>query len=227
MPKVTEEYIINKKKMITDTAYELCLEKTVSTVTMQDIINRTGVSQGGIYRFYHDIDEIFGDMLAELRKKITIKEELDEILAKADTISDGEVIDLVFDMLADNMERELMGIQKIDFDMSVLAMNAPKRVEKILEQAKGVGDKEYLMQRTAEFFGAKLAGGKLQARVDTMELLTYISSAYTGVQTCSVVYHCYNKNPVGVDYSPKVQFRVLAKTVKYLLGVEDENRRKL
>ena len=54
MPKVTEEYIIKKKKMITDTAYELCLEKTVSTVTMQDIINRTGLSQGGIYRFYHD-----------------------------------------------------------------------------------------------------------------------------------------------------------------------------
>ena len=75
MPKVTQEYILNKKKKIIDAAYELCLEKTVSTVTMQDIINRTGLSQGGIYRFYKDIDEIFGDMLADMRQRVTIKDE--------------------------------------------------------------------------------------------------------------------------------------------------------
>ena len=65
MPKVSPEYIASKKRLITDAAYQLCLEKTVSTVTMQDIINRTGLSQGGIYRFYRDIDEIFADMLME------------------------------------------------------------------------------------------------------------------------------------------------------------------
>ena len=55
MPKVTEEYIKNKKKMIVRAAYDLCIQKTVSTVTMQDIIDATGFSQGGIYRFYKDI----------------------------------------------------------------------------------------------------------------------------------------------------------------------------
>ena len=65
MPKVTEEYIENKKKRIIEAAYALCLRKTVSTVTMQDIINETGLSQGGIYRFYHDIDEIFSAMIQD------------------------------------------------------------------------------------------------------------------------------------------------------------------
>lgn len=63
MPKVTEEYIQNKKKKIIDAAYALCLKQTVSTVTMQDIINETGLSQGGIYRFFKDIDEIFSNMI--------------------------------------------------------------------------------------------------------------------------------------------------------------------
>ena len=63
MPKVTKEYIQNKKNKIIDAAYTLCLRQTVSTVTMQDIINETGFSQGGIYRFYKDIDDIFSDML--------------------------------------------------------------------------------------------------------------------------------------------------------------------
>ena len=73
MPKVTQEYIENKKRMIVEATYELCREKTVSTVTMQDIINRTGLSQGGIYRFYKDIDEILGDMLADMRKRYSLK----------------------------------------------------------------------------------------------------------------------------------------------------------
>ena len=64
MPKVTEEYIQNKKQKIIDSAYGLCLQKTLSTVTMQDIIDATGFSQGGIYRFYKDIDEIFLPLLA-------------------------------------------------------------------------------------------------------------------------------------------------------------------
>lgn len=222
MPKVTEEYIVNKKKRIVGAAYELCLEKTVSTVTMQDIINRTGLSQGGIYRFYRDIDEIFADMLADMRSRVTIKEQLDEILAQADTMPTAEVTYRIFDMLADHMEAELMGIQKVDFELSILAMNAPQRVEKILAGAKGVGNKEYLMQRTVEFYMKKIESEQLQVKVSGEELITYISSAYTGIQTCAIVYHCYSKNPMAQMYEPRAQHRVLAKTVNYLLGLEKQ-----
>ena len=221
MPKVTEEYITNKKKKIVDAAYELCLEKTVSTVTMQDIINRTGLSQGGIYRFYKDIDEIFADMLANLRLRVTIKEQVDEILAQEELLPTAEVTYRIFDMLADHMEEELMSVQKVDFELSVLAMNAPHRVEKILKGAGGVGNKEYLMRRMAEFYQKKAVGGQLQAKVGPEELISYITSAYTGIQTCAIVYHCYNKNPIAQMYDVRGQHRVLAKTVNYLLGAEE------
>lgn len=221
MPKVTEEYIANKKKKIVDAAYELCLEKTVSTVTMQDIINRTGLSQGGIYRFYKDIDEIFADMLANLRLRVTIKEQVDEILAQEELLPTAEVTYRIFDMLADHMEEELMSVQKVDFELSVLAMNAPHRVEKILKGAGGVGNKEYLMRRMAEFYQKKAVGGQLQVKVGPEELISYITSAYTGIQTCAIVYHCYNKNPIAQMYDVRGQHRVLAKTVNYLLGAEE------
>lgn len=221
MPKVTEEYIANKKKKIVDAAYELCLEKTVSTVTMQDIINRTGLSQGGIYRFYKDIDEIFAGMLADMRARVRIKDQVDEILAQADTMSVSEVTYRIFDMLADHMEEGLMGVQKVDFELSVLAMNAPQRVEKILAGAGDGGHKEYLMQRMAEFYMKKIVENDLNPKVSGEELIGYISSAYTGIQTCSIVYHCYTKNPVATAYDIKQQHKVLAKTVNYLLGVEE------
>lgn len=221
MPKVTQEYIENKKKMITGAAYELCLEKTVSTVTMQDIINRTGLSQGGIYRFYHDIDEIFADMLMEMRERVSIKDKVDEIFAQADKIPVREVTNRITDMLADFMAEELMGIQKVDFELSVLAMNAPARVEKILGDAKGIGNKEYLMLRTSEFYKQKLESGELHARVSEMELLTYISSAYSGIQLTCIVNNCYRKNPMAEFYQPKIQMQTLAKTINYLLGLDE------
>ncbi|MBP3609364.1 MAG: TetR/AcrR family transcriptional regulator [Lachnospiraceae bacterium] len=220
MPKVTEEYIANKKKMIVQAAYELCLEKTVSTVAMQDIINRTGLSQGGIYRFYHDIDEIFADMLVEIRKKVYIREKVDEIFEKAEELPAGEVTFRIFDMLAEFMSEELMGVEKIDFELSVLAMNAPDRVEKILAGAGGVGHKEYIMLRTSEFFKKRLESGEMQMKVNEAELLTYISSAFSGIQMCCIVNNCYHKGPMAEFYQPERLLRTMGKTVNYLLGIE-------
>ncbi len=220
MPRVSQEYIENKKKLITDAAYELCLEKTVSTVTMQDIINRVGLSQGGIYRFYRDIDEIFADMLAAMRARVSIKENVDEIFSHAAEIPPAEVTVRIFDMLADFMTRELMGIEKIDFELSVLAMNAPERMEKILAGAKGVGHKEYIMTRTAEFFSQKLASGGIQTKVSPAELVSFIASAYSGIQMSCIVNNCYRKGPMAEAYQPRPLLMTLARSVNYLLGLE-------
>lgn len=221
MPKVTEEYIQNKKKMIVDVAYSLCLEKTVSTVTMQDIINRTGLSQGGIYRFYKDIDDIFRDMLIDIRNRIPIKKNVDEIFEHIEEKKDKEITYEIFDMLATFMEEELMGIEKIDFELSILAMNSPHRVEKILSDLPSIGNKEYIMKRTMEHFGKKMAQGKFTARVSGEELSSYITSTYSGIQMCCIVNNCYKKGPFSELYKPHIQFRTLAKTVNYLLGIED------
>lgn len=220
MPKVTEEYIVNKKKLIIKAAYELCVEKTVSTVTMQDIIDRTRLSQGGIYRFYHDIDEIFADMLVDMRKRVSIKDKVDEIFARADKLSAKEITTCIFDMLADFMSDELMGIEKIDFELSVLAMNAPHRIEKILAGAQGVGHMEYIMSRTSDYFKQKLQKGEIQAKVSETELLTYISSAFSGIQMCCIVNNCYRKGPMAEYYQPRILLQTMAKTVNYLLGIE-------
>ena len=222
MPKVTEEYIQNKKNRIIDAAYTLCLRQTVSTVTMQDIINETGLSQGGIYRFFKDIDDIFSNMLLFLRKKESIKENVDEILSQADELPPAEITNLIFDMLADFMKRELMGIEKIDFELSVLAMNDPERVDKILKNVPGAGNMEYLTMRTMEYFVKQAKTGRIHPRVTVEELLSFISSAYAGIQTTCIVNNCYRheKNPLTDLYQPEVQLKTLAKTVNYLIGEE-------
>ena len=220
MPKVTEEYIQNKKKRIVEAAYTLCLKKTVSTVTMQDIINETGLSQGGIYRFYHDIDEIFSDMIQDLRIRVNIKDEIDEILEKKDELSPSEVTNQLFDMLSRFMKKELMGIEKVDFEFSILAMNAPERVDKIIKNVSGEGNMEYLTMCTMRYFTEQIQSGKIKPRVSKEELLSFISSAYSGIQMTCIVNNCYKQedNPLTRLYQPEIQIKTLAKTVNYLIG---------
>ena len=63
MPKVTQEYINQKKNLIVQSAAICCDKKAVCSVTMQDVIDESGLSQGGIYRFYQNIDDILVDVL--------------------------------------------------------------------------------------------------------------------------------------------------------------------
>lgn len=222
MPKVTGEYIANKKKKITDAAYALCLKKTVSTVTMQDIINETGLSQGGIYRFYKNIDEIFSDMILSMRNRVSIKGKVDEILEKKDCLTPSQVTNALFEMLASFMREELMGIEKIDFELSVLAMNAPQRVDRIMKNIPGTGNMEYLTLRTMEYFTEAKERGKLHPRVSVEELLSFISAAYSGIQMTCIVNNCYQheRNLLTPLYQPEVQLKLLAKTANYLIGEE-------
>ena len=81
MPKVTQEYFDNKRKMIVDCTYKVCLRKPVEMVTISDVIAETGLSQGGIYRFYKDLDEILSDMISGMRREYNITDKLDAAVA--------------------------------------------------------------------------------------------------------------------------------------------------
>lgn len=221
MPKVTDEYIKNKKNMIVRVAYDLCIKKTVSTVTMQDIIDASGLSQGGIYRFYKDIDEIFRDMLIYNRQRVTIKPQLDEIFADTESENIKSVLHKVFELLANFMTSELMGIVKINFELSVLSMNAPLRVEKILREIEGTGNFEYLFICVSQYLEQCIVSGVVTPKISTEELLTYLTTTYNGIEMSCIINHCYKKLPMMEWYVPKTQIKTLETTLYYLLGIED------
>lgn len=220
MPRVSKEYIVNKKKMIVEAAYKLCIKKTVSTVTMQDIINETKLSQGGIYRFYKDIDEIFADMFLFLREEKSIKGKIDEIFEDNQDKTAIQLVDSLLQMLADFMEQELMGVEKLDFELAVLAMNEPNRVKSILKNVPGESNMQYLTMRVKNFLDRQIEDNRLSMRVSVPELLAFVSASYTGIQTECIVQNCYQnqENPLAALYQPKVQFSILSKTISFLMG---------
>lgn len=53
------------KENIRREAYRLFAEKGFKEVTMTDICNKTGLSRGGLYRYYSGTSEIFSEILSE------------------------------------------------------------------------------------------------------------------------------------------------------------------
>ena len=72
---------------------------------------------------------------------------------------------------------------------------------------------EYLTRRTMEYLAEQVKAGRIRPRVEVEELLAFISSAYTGIQTICIVNNCYKHegNPLAKYYQPDMQFRTLAK----------------
>lgn len=217
MPRVSEEYIANKRKSIVDAAHRLCLVKPVSNVTMTDLINETGMAQGGIYRYFKDIDEVFSAMLVDLRESYSIKDGVDEIFKEADKRPVGDSIDMICALLADTMERELMDIQKINFDLSVMAINEPERTAKILGGIRGEGNLEHMISKTGELLTKAAKKGELKPVMPVEDIMKFISSAYSGIQMNCIIGACYRTSPMG-GYEPRPLFMTLAKTIRYLFG---------
>lgn len=55
----------NTKEMIVRQAYLLFAEKGFKAVTMTDICEKTGLSRGGLYRYYSGTEQIFSEILTQ------------------------------------------------------------------------------------------------------------------------------------------------------------------
>ena len=80
MPKVSSEYFDNKRKMIVEAAYQVCLRKPAEVATISDVIAKTGMSQGAIYRYYDGLDSILADMVTRMRQEYSFIEDMDKII---------------------------------------------------------------------------------------------------------------------------------------------------
>ena len=221
MPKVSEEYFENKKQMIVDAAYQVCLRKPVEKVTMMDVIEETGLSQGGIYRFYKDLDEILSDMVTRMRVDYNIVDELEEIMKNAEESSFAEVVHKFCDILADVMEKHLMDIQKINFDLTVLAINEPKRAEKIIGGIEGRGNFEYLATVALPLLAKSSKKNKYKAKGTPEELFSFISATYTGIEMSCILSACYGNGKMNTKADPKKLFNTFATTIICLFGGEE------
>ena len=217
MPKVGPEYFEKKRKMIVEATYNVCLRKPVEMVTISDVIAETGMSQGAIYRYYDGLDAILADMLTDLRVEYSVVDRLKEITSDNESPFE-ELTYKVCDVLADAMERHLSDVQKINFDMGVIAINEPQRAAKIMSGIKGVGNLEYLKSAAIPHLVMQAAKQGHRPLGDEAELAPYIASVYTGIEKYCIMAACYGTGYPNTSADPRALFHTFAKTIILLFG---------
>lgn len=222
MPKVTKEYIENKKSKIVEAAYNVCLRKTVSSVTMQDIIDESGLSQGGIYRFYSNLDDILVDLLYMVRNVPSLDSQVDIIFANNPTVS--QVTKDFYKMIKEHVKKNLFTYCKIDYEYNLLITNFPERAMKIYKTVWLPPIYDRLGKKLNELFDREIQAGNLKPRVSINDLFQYLLVGYDGIMKRALYVSGFEKYVLDNDdyhYDIDAIFHTMYVTTCYLLNIEE------
>ena len=219
MPKVNLGYVAEKKKSIVDAAIKVCKSKPVYTVTLRDVVKECGISQGGLYHYFKDIDEIFAEILnryfAENRmdeaeyKIFESGKPLDEIIA-ASFAALGQLID---DMV--NQYGSLI------YELNSIYLNEPERVEKITNRITNHSDMETLFDKTFSLIEAHITSGDLALAVSIEQLKLLVDVTMQGVQQFVTFSQKFNNNKEHT--TARDMMIILAHSINGLLMYEVKN----
>ncbi len=219
MPKVSSEYFEQKRKSIIDATLRACEKKTVSSLTMQDIINESGLSQGGIYKFYPNIDMILADVLEELHLKLSLDETADSY--NPTLYSPIENVHNVWKILCEHIKNNLV-LNKIHFEFYILLSNFPTRAVVIWENVKIPDPYEKMNQKTAQYIHSLMETGAITPRIPIPDYFQYCAAIFDGIVkrmfTETGYVNSVLKNTDFV-YNLDSMFQIAAMNSSFLLGI--------
>lgn len=217
MPKVSEEYLSEKKNFIVECTNEILKEKPLYQITMRDIIKKAGFSQGVIYRYYASIDEVYIDLINKNTNDSSLKERIDELLSskKAEKeilfesiIAIGEYIDELLNSVGGKTFYEL--IVHYGYDYEKRSTVFPKlKLKQSLEHAQ---------MKLVEYFVDCIKVGKLHSSIPVERLIKFISTSVDGISQIGAMSKVENNNQdKALDIDISEMFQTLAEaTVNFL-----------
>lgn len=217
MPKVSHEYVIRKKNAILEAALSVCKVKPLYEITMRDIIKASGVSQGGIYRYYSDLDEILVAIINQANANADYKHAVDAIVENSK--APKETIEKLFTFLGEYINENLSTVGKIQFELTILFANNQERQKKILSNITENESGQYLVEQLFSTIHEGISSGSFQPKVSPEDVFTFIISSIDGIVRDVVLQKCY-----GMFQNEQVQFDeirlmdTLCKSVLLLLG---------
>lgn len=132
MPKVTEEYKQEKRKMIVQAALEILEQKPLYELNMLEVVKQAKLSKGGIYLYFADIDELLIEVINTIfsrQEEVTFSEENLEGNVEESLVR-------IFRQLGEYMETCPAIVGKIRYELSIYINNNPKKMEKIMPRLK-------------------------------------------------------------------------------------------
>lgn len=203
MPKVSQRYLDEKREKILQAALKVCREKPLYEVTMKDIIRSCGISQGGIYRYFSDVDVILAEVMDRCNPAADYRREIDEIVAGSGSAADA--VDHLFGFLGGYMKKGTETVGKILFELTVLTANHPERGRKIQVGMQDGRSSLYFVEKVTKVIRDGVSSGAFHPVLPQEDILSFFTIAIDGIAVDEALIDCY-----GVPQRGEIPFDVIS-----------------
>ena len=189
MPKVKEEYLLEKRREILRAAFEVCKRKPAYEVTMSDIVAETGMSQGGVYKYFGNIYSVYAALIDEANQLGDRKEQIDAIMDSAD--KPERKLQKLFKVSEDFFSEMLISYNKILFELGTFCVQNPECSEQINAQTEVTPIFPYLAGRVSELIAVQTKAGYFKPIVPVPDILTFVTASFDGIIRDVTLNRCY------------------------------------
>lgn len=219
MPKVKDEYLENKRNQILDAAFAVCKRKPAYDVTMTDIVTETGMSQGGVYKYFNNIDLVLAALIDKANLQGNYIEQIDEIMKSSN--SPDTILHSLFLVSEQYFSKMLIGYNKMLFELSTFFVYNPERRERINKNVTTSSTFEYLTQCASEIIMAGAENGYFMPVIPIEDIMAFIMASFDGIIRDVTLSKCYLGESVpksDVDFNEKNLIHCLYISTMSLLG---------
>ena len=190
---MSAKYLEQKRNDILDAALEVCMSKPLYEVSMRDIITQSGLSQGGIYRYYKNFDEVLVALINRESVLYDTKELVDAALSsdKSPERVIGEILGIWGKSVLDN----LVGVGKIYYEISISYVNDKERLGNFISKILFTSGESYLWGALFQFISEKISEGYFSPKLPIEDIVCFHASSIDGI-TRDLILHKHYKVPM-------------------------------
>ncbi|MFS0724952.1 TetR/AcrR family transcriptional regulator [Paenibacillus sp. 1P07SE] len=183
IPKVSDGYAEQKRHQILDAALEVSKSKPLHKITMKDIVRASGLSQGGVYLYFSQIEEVWLALATRFDTAIDFRQRFEELRSSELGPSDG--MREIFRFTAEELARSLeSGYSKLAFEFNAIyASQAAWFIEQI-ESRQAVHPSygyNYMFAEMLSMWQEWVKAGELQPLRPLEEILMLVQVTLAGM----------------------------------------------
>ena len=197
MPKVNADYLEQKRNEILDAAFTICMEKPMHEVSMRDIISAVGFSQGNIYRYFSNLDEILVALINRETIDYDVKTAVDNTITSAQT-PEKILIDIM-EIWNKAILSNYLGVGKILFELVALYANDKERLLRLVTDNTATRNQAYLQEKFFAYINQKVSEGYFNPALPLEDILNYFIASIDGIIRNLILSTHYNVMPVALE----------------------------
>jgi len=218
--KMSASQVEQKREQILDAAFAVCMRKSMHEVSMRDIITEVGFSQGNIYRYFSNLDEILIELMNRRRIPFDTKAAVDNALSSG--CHPEEKIGKMFKIWEKSILDNFLGIGKIYHEMRFVCANDHERLLRIYLQNHTMIDQEYWKEKGTDLVMQNIEKGYFKPRLPLEDIYAFLAASMDGIIRDLILTTHYNV-PTSIRFEKDKLIKSLCTAFVLLLGGNEKN----